>query len=342
MTIDLRSDTVTRPTDAMRDAAATATVGDDVYKDDPTVAELEARAAEAVGKEAALFVPSGTMGNLIATRVHADRGAELLVDREAHIYRWELAGAAQVNGLQPRTIDCGSRAVPTPEQVRDAYVPESLHRPGTGLLALENTHNFRGGVAVPKAHITAAADAAHELGMPVHLDGARLFNAAVALNTDAASLLDTVDTVLFCLSKGLGAPVGSILAGPTAFVSDARRARKLFGGGMRQAGLVAAPGLEALDGVDRLATDHANARRLASGLGNVSGLSVPDPDTNIVVVDSSGAGITAEDLVAASEQRGVLAGVFDEYTTRFTTHRDVDADEVETAIDRVGAIVAER
>jgi threonine aldolase len=341
MSIDLRSDTVTRPTDAMREAAATATVGDDVYEDDPTVAELERRGAETVGKAAALFVPSGTMGNLVATRVHADRGAELLLDREAHIYRWELAGTTQVNALQSRTIDCGPRAVPTPGQIRDAHVAESLHRPGTGLLALENTHNYRGGIAVQRAHIKAAADTAHDLGVPVHLDGARLFNAAVAGDTDAQSLVEPVDTVLFCLSKGLGAPVGSILAGPEAFITEARRARKLFGGGMRQAGLVAAPGIEALESVDRLATDHENARRLATGLDGIPGLSVPDPDTNIVVVDSSEADLTAEALVADCEQRDVLAGVFDEYTTRFTTHRDIDADDIETTIDRIRTVVAE-
>lgn len=340
-TIDLRSDTVTKPTDQMREVAANAAVGDDVYRDDPTVVDLESRAADAVGKEAALFVPSGTMGNLIATRVHADRGTELVLDREAHIYRWELAGIAQLNGLQPRPLDCGSRAVPSSEQVRDAYTDESLHRPGTGLLALENTHNYRGGVAVPKDHIDAAADAAHDLGVPVHLDGARLFNAAVALDLDAATLLESVDTVQFCLSKGLGAPVGSVLAGSRSFVDDARRARKLFGGGMRQAGLIAAPGIEALDSADRLADDHANARRLAEGLDAIPGLAAPAPDTNIVVVDSSEMGDTAEDLVAACEDRGVLVGAFDEYTTRFTTHRDVGRDDIETAIDRVGAVVAD-
>ena len=182
--IDLRSDTVTRPSDAMRDAAATAEVGDDVYQDDPTVNELERRAAETVGTEAALYVPSGTMANQIAVRVHTDHGQELLLDRESHIYRWELAGAATLSGVQTRPVDAGTRCVPTADRVRSETVTEDLHRPGTGLLALENTHNYRGGTAVPVDRIAAAAEAAHEGGVPVHLDGARVFNAAVALGVD--------------------------------------------------------------------------------------------------------------------------------------------------------------
>jgi len=340
MTIDLRSDTVTRPTEEMRRAAYDAEVGDDVYRDDPTVNELERRAAAAVGKEAALYVPSGTMGNQIAVRVHADRGDELLLDSEAHIYRWELAGAAQLAEVQTRIVDAGERAVPTAEQVREGLVDRDLHRPGTGLLALENTHNYRGGTAVPKAHLEEAAAVAHEHGVPVHLDGARVFNAAVALEVDAATLVESVDTVNVCLSKGLGAPVGSILAGPEGFIEAARRTRKLFGGGMRQAGMIAAPGLKALESVDRLAEDHDNAARLSEGLDALPGLESPAPDTNIVMVDSEAAGLTAEAFVDACKDAGVGAVVFDEYTTRFTTHRDVDRDDVETALDRIGTVVA--
>lgn len=339
--IDLRSDTVTTPSERMRDAARDATVGDDVYGEDPTVETLETRAAELLGMDAALFVPSGTMGNQIAVRVHTDRGQELLLDRESHIYRWELGGVAQHAQVQTRPIDAGHRCVPTPEQITDEVVSEDLHRPGTGLVALENTHNYRGGIAVPAEHIEVACDAAHNHDVPVHLDGARLFNATVALDTPAPELTEHVDSVITCLSKGLGAPVGSVLAGSEAFIADARRARKLFGGGMRQAGIVAAPGLAALDNVDRLADDHTNAGRLVDGLDAIDGLCVSEPETNIVVADSEPAGITSKALVDACQQRGVRAGSFDEYTTRFCTHLDVDRSDIDVAVDRIAAVVAD-
>ncbi|MFB6302401.1 MAG: low specificity L-threonine aldolase [Haloferacaceae archaeon] len=341
--IDLRSDTVTRPTDAMRDAARDAAVGDDVYGDDPTVADLERRAAERVGMPAALFVPSGTMGNQIAARLHADRGQDVLLDDESHLYQWELGGLAQLSGLQPRTVDASERAVPTPAQVRAEHVDPDHHSSGTGLLALENTHNARGGTAVPPEHVDAAADAAHDLDVPVHLDGARLFNACVAHDATAERMVDRVDSVMVCLSKGLGAPVGSILAGPEPFVAEARRERKLLGGGMRQAGMIAAPGLVALDdaNVARLTEDHDNARRLAAGLEDVDGLSVPGPETNIVRVDSTGAGLTAAAFVAACEEHGVAGGEFGTHVTRFCTHRDVDRADVETAVERVERAVAD-
>ena len=340
-TIDLRSDTVTTPSDEMRDAAATAEVGDDVYRDDPAVKELEHRAAEAVGTEAALYVPSGTMANQIAVHVHTEPGEELLLERESHIYRWELAGAAKLSGAQTRTIDAGDRCVPTPDAVAEGLVAEDLHRPGTGLLSLENTHNYRGGVAIPVDEIAAAAEVAHDAEVPVHLDGARLFNAAVALGVDASEIVDPVDSVTFCLSKGLGAPVGSILAGDESFIAEARRVRKLFGGGMRQAGMIAAPGLRALENVDRLADDHANAERLAAGLDALDGVDAPAPDTNIVVAHTDEAGIPAADLVEACKAAGVGCVEFNDYTTRFTTHLDVDAADVDDAVDRIGDAVAE-
>ena len=339
-TIDLRSDTVTAPSEAMRDAARDAEVGDDVYRDDPTVTELERRAAEAVGTEAALYVPSGTMANQIAVHVHTEPGQELLLERESHIYRWELAGAAKLSGAQTRTVDAGERCVPTPEAVSEGLVEEDLHRPGTGLLSLENTHNYRGGTAIPVDRIAAAAEVARGVGAPVHLDGARLFNAAVALGVDASEIVDPVDSVTFCLSKGLGAPVGSILAGDEAFVEAARRVRKLFGGGMRQAGMIAAPGLLALENVDRLVDDHANAERLAAGLDALDGVRAPEPDTNIVVAHTDDAEIAAADFVTACKDAGVGCVEFDEHTTRFTTHLDVDGDDVDAAIDRVGDVVA--
>jgi threonine aldolase len=339
MAIDLRSDTVTQPSEGMRTAAAEAAVGDDVYGEDPTVNDLESAAADRVGTEDALYVPTGTMGNQIAARVHTDRGQEVVLDREAHIYQWELAGLAQLSEVQPRTVDADD-AVPTPEQIREAHVEESLHRPGTGLVALENTHNARGGVAVPTESISATAAVAHDLGVPVHLDGARLFNACVALDTDPARMVRDVDSVLFCLSKGLGAPVGSILAGDAEFVAAARRIRKLFGGGMRQAGLIAAPGLLALENVDRLATDHDNAARLAAGLDAIDGLRVPAPDTNIVQVYTDDLGADAETFVNACEAAGVLGGAHGPHLTRFCTHLDVDHDDIETAVDRIADAVA--
>jgi threonine aldolase len=337
--IDLRSDTVTKPSQAMRDAARDAEVGDDVYGDDPSVNDLERRAADLVGMEAALFVPSGTMGNQVAIRTHTDRGQELVVDDEAHVVKWELGGVADLSGVQARMVDCGQRAVPTAEQVRAAYVAESLHRPGTGLVCLENTHNSRGGVAVGPDAIEEACEAAHDLGVPVHLDGARVFNAAVALDVAPEALTGPADTVNFCLSKGLGAPVGSILAGPAAFVDRARRVRKLFGGGMRQAGIVAAPGLVALENVDRLAEDHANARALASGLDDVPGLSTRDPDTNIVMLSVETAAFSAPDLVAACEKHGVAFGARDDTSARLCTHLDVSRADVSEAVDRVAAAV---
>ena len=333
--IDLRSDTVTKPSAEMRDAARDADVGDDVYRDDPTVNELERRAADLVGMEAALFVPSGTMGNQVAVRTHTTRGQELIVDDQAHIVKWELGGVADLSGVQARMVDSGARAVPTAEQVHDAVVEESLHRPGTGLLCLENTHNSRGGVAVPADHVAEAADAAHDLGVPVHLDGARLFNAAVALDTPPETFTAPVDSLNFCLSKGLGAPVGSILAGPEAFVDRARRVRKLFGGGMRQAGIIAGPGLLALENVDRLADDHTNARRLAAGLDDVSGLSAAEPDTNIVVLSVDSSAFTADDLVAACADHGVAFGALDASTARLCTHLDVSPSDVQEAVQRV-------
>ena len=338
--IDLRSDTVTKPSEAMREAAATAEVGDDVYRDDPTVNELERRAADLAGMEDALYVPSGTMGNQAAIRTHTDRGQELLCDEQAHVYKWELGGVPQLSQVQPRILDCGEQCVPTPERVREGYVAEDLHRPGTGLLCLENTHNSRGGVAVPKADVDAAAEAAHDLGVPVHLDGARFLNACVALDTAPEEMTEHVDSVMFCLSKGLGAPVGSVLAGERKFVDRARRIRKLFGGAMRQAGMIAAPGLLALENVDRLAEDHANAERLAAGLNDVEGLSAPEPDTNIVMVDSEEAGLTGAELSEACEERDVAFSAFGEHTCRLCTHLDVSDEDVEEALDRIEAVVS--
>jgi len=336
--IDLRSDTVTRPSDAMRDAARDAEVGDDVYGDDPTVNDLERRAADLVGCEAALFVPTGTMGNQIAARVHADAGTEAVVDREAHVVRWEVGGLARHAGLQTRTVDA-ERGVPTPEQLHEVCHAPDLHRPGTGLLCLENTHNARGGIAISVDRIRTAADAAGDHGVPVHLDGARLFNACVALDVDPVEMVAPVDSVLFCLSKGLGAPVGSMLAGSEAFVAEARRMRKLHGGGMRQAGVIAAPGLFALENRERLAVDHENAERLAAGLDAFDGISSPTPETNIVVADVGGTGLDADGFVDACADRDVGAVPVGDATVRFCTHLDVSREDVDRALERIETVL---
>ncbi len=333
--IDLRSDTVTKPSEEMRAAASEADVGDDVYGEDPTVNELESTAAELVGMEAALYVPTGTMGNQIAARVHTERGQEVLVERESHIYKWELGGLAQHSALQVRTLDGGDRGIPTPEQVRDGYVEEDAHRPGTGLLTLENTHNSKGGVAIAPEKIDAAAETAHDLGIPIHLDGARVGNAAVALDVSPARIVENVDSVMFCLSKGLGAPVGSMLAGDEEFIARARRVRKLLGGGMRQVGVVAGPGLLALENVSRLADDHENARVLADRLADVDGLTVQSPETNIVLVNTEGAGLTAEEFLDLCAEADVIGSAFGPHVVRFCTHWDVNREDVETAAERI-------
>jgi threonine aldolase len=280
------------------------------------------------------------MGNQVAARVHTERGQEAIVERESHVYKYELGGFAQHSTLQLRPIDA-DRGVPSPEQVREAYVEEGLHRPQTGLLSLENTHNSRGGIAIAPDAIAETAAAAHDLGVPVHLDGARIFNAATAHDVDVTEYTNHVDSVMFCLSKGLGAPIGSMLAGSESFIEEALRTRKLLGGGMRQVGIIGAPGLIALRNRDHLADDHENAARLAAGLDEMSGLSVQEPDTNIVLVDTSEAGYTAAEFLETIEAAGVQATAFGEYVVRFVTHWDVDERDVERAIDRIEEALGE-
>ncbi|MFA9503053.1 low specificity L-threonine aldolase [Natrinema sp. H-ect1] len=333
--IDFRSDTVTTPDEAMREAAATAAVGDDVYGEDPTVNELEARVADRLGTEAALYFPTGTMANQTAAHVHTEPGQEVIADRESHVVKYELGGLAQHSGLQLRTLDA-DRGVPSPSRVDAAIVDEDLHRPGTGLCCLENTHNARGGLAIEPGAIAAAATAARERGVSVHLDGARLFNAATAIDVSVAELAAPVDSVMVSLSKGLGAPVGSMLAGSDEFVERARRTRKLFGGGMRQAGIVAGPALEALENVADLERDHENARQLAAGLDDIDGFDVREPETNIVIADVSGTGEAPSTVVDRLGERDVLASPFGPTTVRFCTHRDVSRGDIERALERIG------
>ena len=332
--IDLRSDTVTRPTPEMRKAMAEAEVGDDVYGEDPTVNRLEARAAQLLGMEAALFVPSGTMGNAIAVRVLTERGDEVLVERRSHVARYELSGMSVLSGVMPRMVDAPGGHL-TPDDVRAAVGPRAYYKSDVSLVVLENTHNLGGGTVQRVEEVQAVIAAARECGFRVHLDGARIWNAAIALGVPPAALVEGVDTVMSCLSKGLCAPVGSVLASSRERIEKARRVRKLLGGGMRQAGILAAAGLVALDAlVPRLADDHANARRLGEALGRGRGVRVAPVETNIVVATLEGR--TAPDVVAALRQEGVLATAMDARTLRLVTHRDVSREDCERAAVALG------
>jgi threonine aldolase len=333
--VDLRSDTVTTPTPAMRRAMADAEVGDDVYGEDPTVNRLEELAAARVGKEAALYVPSGTMGNQIALRLLGRRGTEVLCCARAHIRQYEAAAAAMNAGVQIRPLH-DRDGVFEPAAVDAAAQGPSHHLPPLSLVAIENTHMPAGGVPWTAAQVEAVAGAARRHRLPVHCDGARLFNAAVALGVDAATLAAPVDTVMFCLSKGLSAPVGSMLAGPGDVIAEARLERARLGGGMRQAGVIAAAGIVALsEMVDRLADDHARARRLAEALAERFPGSV-DPAavrTNIVCAAASALPESFLDDLAA---QGVRAGTIDQMTVRLVTHKDVDDADIDRAVAAIG------
>jgi threonine aldolase len=334
--IDLRSDTVTKPTPAMRRVMAEAEVGDDVYGEDPTVNRLQEKAAEITGTEAALFVPSGTMGNQVAIAVHTRPGQEVIVEATSHIYNVEMATMARFSGVQPRVV-FGERGVFSAEQVRQAIRPKLYYLAQTGLVCLENTHNAAGGRIWPLSVAREILEVAHAHGIPVHLDGARIFNASVATGIPVSELVRGFDSVMFCLSKGLGCPVGSLLCGSREFIEEARRVRKALGGGMRQAGILAAAGLYALEHhVERLAEDHENARILAQGLSEIPCLSVTPPETNIVMVEIL-RGPTAAELAERLKRRGVLvapAGAGTEARKlRLVTHLDVSREDILRTID---------
>ena len=334
--VDLRSDTLTTPTPEMREAMARAPVGDDVWGEDPTVQRLEALAAERVGKEAGLYVTSGTQGNLVSVLAQSQPGQEVVLDADSHIYNYEVAGAALIGGVQMRPIPT-ARGFLTPAQVAEAVRPENIHLPESALVCLENTHNRHGGTCCAPEEIDAVARAAHERGLRVHLDGARLFNAAVALGRDAREFTRSVDSVTFCLSKGLAAPVGSVVCGSADFVARARRWRKMLGGGMRQAGVIAAAGVVALEHmIDRLAEDHANARALAEALAGLPGLALDlrTVQTNIVIVRVDGpAGATrAAELVRGCAERKVKVHAIGPASIRCVTHKDIDADDIGRAV----------
>jgi threonine aldolase len=334
--IDLRSDTVTKPTPAMRAAMAAAEVGDDVYGEDPAVLRLEARAAEIFGREAAIFVPTGTMGNQIAIRLHTRPGEEVICEARAHVLDWEMAMAAVFSGCLMRPV-AGERGALTWERIKPAVSGKSYHRARTGLITLENTHNMAGGTAIPLEVMEEVWAGAKNAGLPLHLDGARIFNAAAALGVSVAELTRGFDTVMFCLSKGLCAPVGSMLVGSAELIDRARIYRKALGGGMRQAGVLAAPGLIALEEMPkRLAEDHANARFLAERLAELPQVEIDleTVQTNIVIFELKATRDPAP-MLARLKQRGVLAGTAAAHQIRFVTHNDVDRAACEIAAQMV-------
>jgi threonine aldolase len=335
--IDLRSDTVTRPTLEMRAAMAAAEVGDDVYGEDPTVNLLERRAAEVFGREAALFVPTGTMGNQIAIRLHTQPGQEVIAESRAHILDWEMATTAVFSGCLVRAV-VAERGILTWKHIEPAITGRGAFRAATGLIEIENTANLAGGTVTPLPVLEEIWMGAKERKLPVHLDGARIFNAAVALGVDVKTLTSGFDTVMFCLSKGLGAPVGSMLTGSAEQMERARIFRKALGGGMRQAGVLAAAGLIALEqGPGRLHEDHANARLLAEALSNMEGVEIEldSVETNIVVFSLTG-GRSAAELANRLKARGVLMSAVGKDTIRLVTHLDVDRAACVTAAEALG------
>lgn len=329
--IDLRSDTVTRPSAAMREAMARAPVGDDVYDEDPTVIELEARGAELAGKQAGLFVPSGSMANLIAQMVHAERGTEVIVGESSHCVLYEVGAGAAIAGVQYNVIP--GDGLFTADQAAARVKEPTFHTPGTGLLWVENTHNMGGGVIFPQEEIGRIGALAREHGLPLHMDGARVFNAVVASGKPLAALVREVDSLSFCLSKGLGAPIGSVMVGSAEFRVKAHRLRKMLGGGMRQVGIIAAAGLYALEhNVERLAEDHRRARHLAVAASAMPGMRVDlaSVQTNIVMADVT-TGRAAE-LVERCKAEGLLFHSLSSGRVRFVTHLDLDDEQIERAL----------
>jgi threonine aldolase len=338
--IDLRSDTVTKPTPEMREAMLNAEVGDDVYQEDPTVNRLEERAAEVAGKEAALFVPTGTMGNTIAVKVHTEHGQEVICESRGHVYNYELAMMAWFAGALARPI-ASDDGILLWERVRREIRPLGPHAAPTGLISIENTHNMAGGTVYPVEVLADIFTGAQQYGLPVHMDGARVFNAATHLGVPVTTITQYADTVMFCLSKGLGAPVGSMLAGPRELIDRGRLYRKRLGGGMRQAGVLAAAGLISLEKMPlRLQEDHDNALLLAEGLRSIDGITVNPVQTNIVVFDVAGTGTDSRAFSSMLRERGIIANGIAPTALRMVTHYDVTTAMCREAIDAVREIVS--
>ena len=334
--VDFRSDTVTHPTPEMRKAMAEAEVGDDVQGEDPTLNRLEAMAAERMGKEAAVFVASGTMGNLVSVLAHAQRGDEIILGDKSHIFRAEAGGVSALGGVSFHTLPNDDRGMLDPERVEAEISPNNVHYASTAVIALENTHNGCGGVPLTPEDIKVIGDLAHRHDIPLHIDGARIFNAAVYLETPVSELVQDADSVTFCLSKGLSCPIGSIICGSQEYIEKARRWRKVVGGGMRQVGIVAAAGIVALESmVDRMAEDHANARKLAQGLVNVPGIHI-EPEklpTNLVFFDITEGDST--ELSRKLNERGIKGGRPGVRRWRFVTHYGITSDDIDYALDIV-------
>ena len=339
--IDLRSDTVTLPTDEMREAMNIAKVGDDVYQEDPTVNRLEELGAKKMGKEGALFVPSGTMGNLLAVLTHCQRGDEVILEMDSHIYYYEAGGMSAVVGAIPRLI-IGDKGIPDIQNIKLALRDENLHYPKTTLICLENTHNRAGGTIIPPMVTTEICQLAHQRNLAVHLDGARIFNAAIALNIKPVLLAKDVDSVMFCLSKGLSAPVGSILAGSKEFIKRARKNRKMLGGGMRQAGILAAAGIIALENmVERLGEDHKNARILGEGLADIDGIEVDleTIQTNMVYFDLNKSGMDTYQFLPRLAEYNILGSPRPPSKVRLVTHYGISEEDIYTTIKAIKEIV---
>lgn len=342
--IDLRSDTVTKPSDKMRAAMAAAEVGDDVFREDPTVNRLQERAAEVFEKEAALFVPTGSMGNEVAVKLHTKAGQEIVIEERGHVLNYELGAAALISGVTIRPVRSGDGSGHlTWKEIEPAlHINQPYYVAPTALICLENTHNFAGGSVMTAEQCADVCEKAHAVTLPVHMDGSRIFNAAVASKTSVAELTRQCDSVMFTLSKGLGAPAGSMLLGPSDFIEEARVWRKRLGGGMRQIGILAAAGLIALeDGPKRLHEDHENSKALANGVAEISGISI-DPasvQTNIVIFDVSGTGKTSGEICARLKDAGVLAIGISDAQIRMVTHCDATSTNISRTIETLRTIL---
>lgn len=339
--VDLRSDTITKPTLEMRNYMIKAEVGDDVYGEDPTIKQLEEKAANIMGKEAALFVTSGTMGNQIAVLCHTQRGEAIILEKKSHIYNYEVGGIALLSSVIPHLID-GKDGKIAPKDLKDAIKDPDIHYAHQSLLCLENTHNMAGGIVSTASEIKELSQIAHDKGLNVHLDGARIFNAATYLNVPVSELAQSVDSVMFCLSKGLGAPVGSMLVGNKDFIEKARKYRKLLGGGIRQGGILAAAGLYALENnMDKLKIDHQNAKKLAEGINELKDLKVDieNAHTNIIMVDILKDDLCSKDLVDSLKAKGVLTSAITDKRIRLVTNLDVSEKDIDYTLEVIKDII---
>jgi len=339
--IDLRSDTVTLPTEEMLEAIKRAELGDDVFREDPTVNRLEEMAAEKMGKEAALLVTSGTQANLVSLLSNTKRGDSVILEADSHIYWYEVGGLSAIGGLVPLPVK-GHLGVLDPRDVEASIRPKDIHSPETTLVCIENTHNRAGGTTVTPDQIRRISEVAEANGLKLYMDGARIFNASVAMRLDVKEFTRHVDNLMFCLSKGLSCPIGSIVVGSREFIERARKVRKVLGGGMRQAGVIAAPGIVALEKmIDRLEDDHTNARLLAERLAKIDGigLDLRTVQTNIVNVDLSGLGITSDLFVSGLKEQRVLVLKRDSYRVRMVTHRGIEREHIEKALDTIEHVI---